>query len=208
LIFYLILLFCHQIRSFGYKTNNSKTYLPLFWSWTAFWINHFFAWMFDFRCQIMNQRVFFPFFCCEIWNFVFVNSNKCWQHYNHIFLLLLLLLVSISPTFYTCLFCTKVFFETFLYFQFVFVFFNARIVSNKLLGKFWWNWLEVSISPAFSYKSILWSFQFVFVFFLPKGYWQIKCWWNWLLISSSQPGLHVPIGVHRKPQGTGKPTFH
>ncbi len=52
-----------------------------------------------------------------------------------------LLQVSISPTIYLSYFCN---FATFLYLKLVFTLFCKRTLTEKLLIKRWWIWLEVS----------------------------------------------------------------
>jgi len=45
--------------------------------------------------------------------------------------------VSISPTFYEQLYCTKVLSVAFLYLEFVFVFFWQKDFSKKVVVKYW-----------------------------------------------------------------------
>jgi len=56
--------------------------------------------------------------------------------------------VSISPTFYKNLCCTKVLRKAFLYLQFGLVIFFKRILAQKLLVKYWWNWLQEGLKKV------------------------------------------------------------
>jgi len=56
--------------------------------------------------------------------------------------------VSISPTFYMQLFCTKVFCTVFSANSLALYFFGKIILAQKLLAKCFWNWRQVSISQT------------------------------------------------------------
>ncbi len=57
--------------------------------------------------------------------------------------------VSISSTFYECLFVTKCFAQLFSHCSFALWRFDERILAKKLLKNCWWNWQQGSISPIF-----------------------------------------------------------
>ncbi len=55
--------------------------------------------------------------------------------------------VSISPTFYSSLFCTKVLQEAFLYLQFRFELFWWKNIGTNALIKCWWHWPWITFVP-------------------------------------------------------------
>jgi len=101
---------------------------------------------------------------------------------------------SISPTFYKQLFCTNsVMHSLSVLTVWVWNFFGKSKLTQKLLVKFWWNWLQGPILPTFyeqlfGTKSIMCSLSVLKVwvsnFFLGERKLAkkllVKCWWNWL----------------------------
>ncbi len=85
--------------------------------------------------------------------------------------------VSISPTFYAQIFCTKVSRKAFLCLHLRFELFGGKNIGANALIKCWWNWPQVSISPTFyvhlyctkvSHEAFLYL-QFRFELFLGKN---------------------------------------
>ena len=79
--------------------------------------------------------------CNRIWSWILALDGKSW------------LQVSISPTFYKQLFCSKMFCAAFLCLQFGFVIFGQKELAQKLCINCWWNRLQVGWWVASSMRS-------------------------------------------------------
>ncbi len=126
--------------------------------------------------------------------------------------------MSILPTFYTWLFvrtfCAK-FFCTYILGLNIF---NARILVQKILIKYWWNRLLgvifTNILPAaFTYKSFAQNF-FSYLHFRFQLFWRKNIganllinWWNWLLGWQTTCPTSGEI-IHQLKQKILDDTFH